>query len=861
MKRLFLNLALLFTYVLALQAQSTTGTTDFTFQISALNVQFNNTSVPLNGFLYHWYFGDGSSSDSISPHHQYSNAGVYTVCLYKKTPNNVFVDSTCKTVMLTSTNTCQVDFRDSTTGPLTKKFFPIVSDPFGSPLAPQLLWRFGDGDSSTLASPTHQYAQPGTYTVCVRAQYANGCVAEKCKSIVINPTTVCQVDFRDSAIAPLTEQFYPLLNTGGIVDSGLQIQWTFGDGTLSTIRNPVHQYVQPGTYNVCLRVVYTNGCVAEKCKLITVLAPTTCVVEFRDSLLGQATYQFWSIPTSNAISSYLWHFGDSSTSTLANPIHHFNQPGVYNVCLRVIYANGCVAEKCKTFVVTNPVTCVADFRDSLVGPFSIQFNAIISNSATTSYQWNFGDGSTASGPNPLHQFPGQGAYHVCLRVIYANGCVAEKCKDITLPLPNTASCEVRFTDSAAGPNSISFHAITMPGRAVNSYQWNFGDGIGSNLANPVHSYASSGTYNVCLVVKYSVPGTINTYCEARSCHVVIVTGPSCGAIINDSIVGPLKVQFRSILPRNDVVSLRWNFGDGSTSLVRNPLKQYARGGRYRVCLNVRYQYDSCEANVCETVVLSDEPCRDSFRVEPYFGGLNGTTVNNGLVYQFFSIINRTDALIYQWNFGDGSSSMLSNPVKTYQQPGLYNVCLKVTFANGCIANYCRTVNIVRTCRVEILDSIISPRTYKFSVYSSRPGIVQYLWRFGDSTTSTLATPIHTFQQVGNYTVCVRTVYTDGCVAEDCDNLNVFRIATSSGLQVSAYPLPAENQISFRIDNTIVTGNSLITLYSSTGSVVKQQQVLCNNNSFTVDISELKQGSYFAEIKVGNNITRKSFLKM
>jgi PKD repeat protein len=850
MKRFLLQLVLSLALFCGLNAQTTVNTANFTWVSTGLNVQFTNTSDPLTGYHYQWSFGDGTSSDLVHPPHSYQQPGTYTVCLKKINPNNVTTDSICKQVSLTVNTYCQVDFRDSSVGPLSKKFFPLLA--VNTSASVQFKWSFGDGTYSTDASPTHQYAQAGTYNVCLRVQYSNGCIAEKCHTITI--PLVCAIQFRDSTTGPLTKKFFPLF-AAGVSDANAQFTWNFGDGATSHDRTPVHQYANAGTYTVCLRVVYSNGCVAEICRQIIVEA--VCQTDFRDSTVGPLTKKFF--PLLPAISTtgiqITWAFGEGTFSNDITPVHTYAQPGTYNVCLRVQYANGCVAYKCRTITIPPPPVCEAGFRDSLIGPFTVHFWSLITSNAATSYQWNFGDGTGSTDPNPVHQFPHAGTYRVCLRVQYANGCVAYKCKDIVVPGPTPTNCEVGFNDSVAGPYTLKFWPRTIQNYYVVSYLWNFGDGGSSTEPRPTHTYRTAGSYNVCLTVKYALPGSTTAICEARICKIVIVRGAGCGAIINDSIAGLLKVQFWSILPRNDVQTLVWSFGDGTTSTLRNPLHQYQHGGRYRVCLDVKYVYDNCEAHVCKDVVLADEPCKDSFRVEPYFG-----PNNTGLTYQFFSIVNRNDAILYQWSFGDGTFSLQKDPIKSYLQPGAYNVCLRVSFANGCVANYCSMVKIERVCRVEIQDSLIRPRTYKFSVRSSRPGIVQYNWNFGDGTTSTAASPEHTFANNGNYHICVRTLFADGCLTYDCDDLNVFRIATGTNIEVSTYPNPAENQITFRLENTTVASAGTITIYTSAGTVVKKESV-SGGSSFTVNITELKGGSYIAEIRIGSQVARKNFVKL
>jgi PKD repeat protein len=110
--------------------------------------------------------------------------------------------------------------------------------------------------------------------------------------------------------------------------------WDFGDGATSTLQNPTHTYLSPGTYSVTLTVSAINGDDSlTKTAYVTVIPPV--VAEFSGTpLTGSAplTVQFSDLTTGNP-SSWLWDFGDSTTSNSQNPSHVYTQPGTYTVSL------------------------------------------------------------------------------------------------------------------------------------------------------------------------------------------------------------------------------------------------------------------------------------------------------------------------------------------------------------------------------------------------------------------------------------------------------------------------------------------------------------------------------------------------
>jgi len=120
----------------------------------------NSTAGP--GAMYYWDFGDGNLGSGQNPWHQYANPGTYLACLTVYTANQVFCDSTCQTVVVTSSGGCNVDFTwiDS----VGYAFF-ISSSTLGN--GGNYYWDFGDGNYSTSMNPSHVYSTPGNYMVCV----------------------------------------------------------------------------------------------------------------------------------------------------------------------------------------------------------------------------------------------------------------------------------------------------------------------------------------------------------------------------------------------------------------------------------------------------------------------------------------------------------------------------------------------------------------------------------------------------------------------------------------------------------------------------------------------------------------------
>jgi PKD repeat protein len=243
---------------------------DFTFIPSGSSVIFSDTSSPGNGIiLYSWNFGDGTTSSTKSPAHQYANSGAYTVIL-TITDGNGKTDTEQKSVSVTIPNKSpSAMFSQSITG-LTVVFTDKSSDSDGT--IKSWKWSFGDGQTSSQQAPSHSYDSTGTYTVTLTVTdddeavdtYSSAIYVEKPNNI---PTAQSSAS-PESGTVPLTVKF-----TGtGTDDDGYIVSyyWDFGDGGTSPIQSPSHVYINSGTYVAILTVTDNRGATDSVSKTINV---------------------------------------------------------------------------------------------------------------------------------------------------------------------------------------------------------------------------------------------------------------------------------------------------------------------------------------------------------------------------------------------------------------------------------------------------------------------------------------------------------------------------------------------------------------------------------------------------------------
>lgn len=396
-----------------------------------LVVTFSNTSNPQNLATYSWNFGNGTTSTQANPGavtYQARADGkdtTYTITLKAMT--------TCGIRTATSTVTVRPKPRsiftpDRTTGcsPLTVNF-NNTSPGTGNTYT----YDFGDGTTlvKTDNQPVnHTYIAPNNKVFTVKMTAQNECgISTTQYKISISPNTVLPqliVDGDQKAgCAPWTVQFHN--NTKG----GTYFTYDFGDGTtLSSVSAPEvlsHTFLKDGIYKVIMKA--TNGCSDTSASQSITVYPQPVVGFVADVTKGctQLTVNFTNKTAGN--NTYLWDFGDGSTSVSANPTHTFQSRSTpYTISLIAKNLLGCPDTLVMKNYITVTVPPKAAFRanpDSVIvyPHYSFSFKDQSTNNPIL-WKWSFGDGSSSSKQNPEHTYRDTGFYKVNLVVYNLQGC-------------------------------------------------------------------------------------------------------------------------------------------------------------------------------------------------------------------------------------------------------------------------------------------------------------------------------------------------------------------------------------------------------------------------------------------------------
>ena len=360
----------------------------------------------------------------------------------------------------------------------------------------------------------------------------------------------------------------------------------------------------------------------------------------------------------------------SSSSTIVTPVIseemipaavRYTTPGSYQVTLSSRDANGHVSYSSQNVMVTGDTAPDISFTldDSRCIANVNQFTSINTSGDIMSYSWDFdGDGiEDSSDPNPEFQFLAAGEYDVTLTVD-AGVCGNRFSQSITIyPEPSNPSFEVIGSNFCIG-DEITFNNLsTETGlEDVISYVWDFnGEGIATEVS-PDFAFVTDGMKNITL--QAIIPGCTT---EVFTQQLVINTPPEVDFDFTRVCAG-LPTSLINLSPSDDIVSYSWDFNDGFTSNIENPVHGFATEGTYPVTLTIT-DSNQCANTITRDVVVGQIP-------EPEIS-ITGDLACSETILQFNDVTDNTisNTILWDWQITGIGSSDLPNPQFTFTESG------------------------------------------------------------------------------------------------------------------------------------------------------------------------------------------------
>jgi len=449
------------------------------------------------------------------------------------------------------------------------------------------------------------------------------------------------------------------------------------------------------------------------------------------------------------------------------------------------------------------------------------------------------------------------------------------CLTLVFATSYAQNCNADFVASINGL-TVDFNDTSTANSAITSWSWNFGNGPSpstSTAQNPTFTYANAGSYAVCLTITDAARCT-NTYCDSVTVSGGGILTPTCN-ISYGYWVDSLNNAYFTSYSSSTISSYSWDFGDGNTDTSANPTNSYSMASAYGVTLTIIDSIgDTC--SFYDTVYVNY--CWASFA---YSVGASGD-----VTFSNYSGSARYSTE-YTWDFGDNATSNLTSPTHTYASSGTYTVTLTLFDSlNNCTSVVTDSVVILLAgnapCQASYTIALDSSAAFNVILFNTSTNASShvYHWDFGDGTTGSGRTPIHTYQSFGSYEVCLTitdtilrcdtTVFCDTVGMDSLGNLKAgFGIEVRDPIVVSLeeqkddfaslniFPNPANNKIN--LDLRGINNPLNIRIMDLSGRIILDRKNNPSGNIETFDISQFSRGIYFMLLDNGSTQKVEKFI--
>ncbi len=747
--------------------------------VTASLVQFDGTrssDADDEIIRYDWDFGDGTTGTGLRPTHVYAKPGTYEVRLTVKDASGTLRDTGTDTVRIIVNARPIADAGPDLVGaPGQKLAFDgrRSVDPDGR--IAEYFWDFRDGTTATGPVVEHAFTKPGTYSVRLRVRDDTGHVEAVDYDVTqafINTPPVA-VAGPDVLAAPGDE--VKLSGARSFDPDGkiASYRWNFSD-VPEAVDNveAARRYEKSGIYTAQLTVIDDSGAanatgVAEL-RIRINHAPVAKAGENVET--GELTVTFDGTKSVDADGDplvYEWDFGDGQKATGARVTHTFKVGGTYPVVLTVDdgtkLSNARASEAISVKIKRPPVAIAGENQrvctgDTVVFDGSKSFDP---EGGLLKYLWDFGDGTKSEIVNPTKAYRRGAVYPVTLTVKDDSGFPRNF---------HTARIAIRVDQGPvadAGPREILACAkteVVFDGTkstdidgVVNSFLWDFGDGVFGAGEKTAHIYDKPGNYRAFLTIQGEKVGT----CSATSTDEVrvrIIEGPV--AVIKAPPAAPITDEIAfdatsSYMADGKITGWRWDFGDGKRATGAQVKHKYAAAGVYRVSLTITSDSTSptCQqVSVRHVIAVNAPPVAAA-------GGDKHVAAEEDVVFDGSGSRDPDGGIVaYEWDLGDGNKASGVVVRHKYREPGVYKVKLLVR-DEADLPNSTATDEVTVRVNAPPVPVITGPetvcvdeRTTWRSAASRDPDgpIRAFRWIMGDGTTAATPEITHAYKKPGKF---------------------------------------------------------------------------------------------------------------
>jgi PKD repeat protein len=446
--------------------------------------------------------------------------------------------------------------------------------------------------------------------------------------------------------------------------------------------------------------------------------------------------------------NYLWSNGSVNDSL------YINSGGVF--WLEVSNINNCLARDTINITLTG-IAPVADFENTNVCfGLSTQFTDLTTTAPgdiIVSWEWSFGDGNFAPNQNPIHTYNGPNQYLVTLKAISQTTCAGLVNKWVTVY--DHPQIDFLITNNCDSKLSSFVDASNAMGGTISSWNWDFHDSLSaSNIAVgsiASHVFEQAGNYEIELVVN-TQEGCVDTLFKT----IDIKTSPIANFSYSKLCLGDsITFQDNSIIPfPHQNIYREWVFNDSISSSFYQPKMWYAAADSFPVKL----------------IVMSSNGCRDTIQNKILISNLpvpefNVNTPCIGAITSFFDNSTCSNCIVdsWKWTVGNELISVNDTAFYTFNDVGIYQVKLAIDNSQGCSSSIEKSIHILPNPIASITSEILlgSP-PLTISLINNSINTSQYIWNFGDGSSSAEFEPMHVYNDTGIYTISLQAIDSNNC---------------------------------------------------------------------------------------------------
>jgi PKD repeat protein len=781
-------------------------------------VNFTNTSTNLTTNTFIWDFGDGNTSSDVNPTHTYTQFGNFTVKLKSISvhgcKNEAILYSYIQIVAPTIITLPVIPTCINTPFLFSIGIYAISA-------VTSYTWNLGDG-SPTFTTTTNTnipaiYTAPGNYDIIVTVRFVDGCVltaVARSVNVGIKPTANFTIDETSKCASA------PFLFTN-LSTNATNYEWSINKNSdlYNSATDPIVNFKDTGTATVML-IAINNGCPDTMIKTnLLFIKPPYANFDFSYDCPERLRRNFFALPKTKGATSYAWNLSDGTTSILPNfsALLNISGPQTYNLTAENSFY-GCTYNVLKTENIRSNFNFTASQTQICRGEqvsFTTDFNtinfAISPYSVIKYFKVNYGDGIFREVIYPgafNFTYTDTGTYTV--QIVFFNpqlGCLDTVTKinyiQVYGTYPNTNIIPQNTTSCFNLGFTLNDFSTPYGGLTITNIKIDWGDGIVTNTTTPssFHTYINVGSYLLTYEVTDS-RGCKNAktfYLHTRNSIV------RSSFVVSDykSCPNGFPVNFTNASVGSNL-SFLWNFGDGNTSILRDPSHIYTQNGNYNVQLIVNDLLGCKDTFKMTNAAVITTP-KATFNLSD-----SASFCNPSLINVLFTGANATS---YNYTFGDGSQSVIPNPQKIFNSYGVFTTKLVVNSYGGCMDSSIKTIEINNPNIQVTLNNKFGCRPFKFNFNNTSNGGDAYVWQFGDGFTeyNTGGNASYTYNKPGNYIPKLFIIDNAGCFVNQSitDTIKVFGTLFDFNKSIP----PACDTASLTFTPQITANNSAISNYN------------------------------------------------